>query len=291
MLPAVIGSIWLHGLDAVRVFGLTISIAVALDALFARFVLTKDHPWNWNTVVLAMLFACFMPHGAPWWLILIGCFVMIGVGKHLYGGIGAFPIHPVAMAIAVLLLSWPSAFDYTGSVISMDWGVKMVEPIRQVQSVGTIGVGQFELTDLFMGKQVAGLGNAMVLFLLIGGFVLLITREINWQIPFGFIVGNVVLSVVLHAVSPDVVAGPWFNLLAGSAVFGAFFLATESTTSPVNSVPMLIYGLLGGCLLVLIQAFSSHTDGIVWTILLMNISFPLLDRMTPKVKGLERTHA
>ncbi|MDH4158138.1 MAG: RnfABCDGE type electron transport complex subunit D, partial [candidate division Zixibacteria bacterium] len=80
---------------------------------------------------------------------------------------------------------------------------------------------------------------------------------------------------------------PPFYLLAGGTVFAAFFLATEYTTSPVNRIPMLIYGFLGGVLLILIRAFSAYTDGIVFTVLLINLCSPLLDRIRPRVYGVK----
>jgi electron transport complex protein RnfD len=145
----------------------------------------------------------------------------------------------------------------------------------------------FAWHDLLVGKQAAGIGNGLVLFLLIGGLFLLLIREISWQIPAGFIAGNALIALILGATNPEQFASPMFYLLSGGAVYAAFFLATDHTTSPVNPVPMLIYGFLGGALLMTIRAFSNFTDGVVFAILLVNMCTPLLDRMTPKVRGLE----
>ncbi len=92
---------------------------------------------------------------------------------------------------------------------------------------------------------------------------------------------------LLEMLAPGRSASPLFQVLAGSSVFAGFFMMTEHTTSPVNPLPMLIYGLMGGLLLVLIRAFSSHVDGMIFTVLLMNLCSPLLDQIKPKVVGLE----
>jgi electron transport complex protein RnfD len=86
----------------------------------------------------------------------------------------------------------------------------------------------------------------------------------------------------MHAYNPELFASAQFHLLAGSTVFAAFFLVTDHTTSPVNRLPMFLSGLLGGIILVLIRSFSVYYDGIIFTILLVNICNPLLDRIAPK---------
>jgi electron transport complex protein RnfD len=288
-MPAIVTSVWLFGLHSLRIIGLAVAFSVSLDALANRLVISKDKTTNWSSVTLAVVFAFLMPYDVPWWLILVGCFIMIVVGKKLFGGMGAYPVHPVLLSFAMLQVSWPHRFDYTKSLISLDWGVRMVEPLRLVKTVGGSAEQAFYWQDLLLGKQVAGIGNALVLYLLLGGLFLIIIRQIPWHIPAAFIFGNLLMAGILHLIDPGQFASPMFYLLSGGTVFAAFFLATEYTTSPVNPVPMLIYGFLGGALLMVIRAFSNYPDGIAFTILLINLCNPLLDRITPKVYGVEAT--
>ncbi|MGD9486410.1 MAG: RnfABCDGE type electron transport complex subunit D [Calditrichaceae bacterium] len=286
MLPAVIASLLKSGDSVLSVFALCIAFSVTIDAIFSKFFPSKDESANWNPVTFAVLLALLMPHNATWWMILTGCFIMIG-GKRLFGGLGGYPVHPVLLAFAMMQVSWPARFDYTSSLIGTDWGVKMIEPMRLVKTLGTGAESLFSYRDLFLGNQVAGTGNAMVVWLLAGGIFLIMTRQITWHIPVSFLAGVLINSALLHGLNPAQFAAPLFQILSGSAIFAAFFLATESTTSPVNPIPMLLYGLLGGLLLVLIRAFSIFHDGVAFTILLMNLCNPLLDKITPAVIGLE----
>jgi len=98
------------------------------------------------------------------------------------------------------------------------------------------------------------------------------------------------MSTILQLIDPELSASPLFHLLSASTLLGAFFLATETTTSPVNPIPMLIYGFFGGALLVLLRSFSDHIDGIAFTILIINFMAPLLDRITPRICGMELGH-
>lgn len=287
LVPAMAASIWMYGWHAARVMGLAVFFAVAFDALANRVIPSKDSTGNYGSVTLAVILSFMMPYDAPWWLILVGCFVMIVVGKKLFGGTGAYPVHPAMLAFAMLLVSWPGRFDYTRSMLAIDWGTKMVEPLRLVKTLGGGAESSFIWQDLLMGRQVAGIGNALVLYLLIGGLFLILLRRIPWQTPLAFVVGHAFMAWILNMVAPGEFASPLFYVLSGGTVFAAFFLATDYTTSPVNPIPRLIYGFLGGLLLLLIRAFSSYSDGVVFAILLINLCNPLLDRIRPKVWGVE----
>ena len=261
--------------------------AVAFDLLAEKIAPSRDLTSNWSSVSLALLLAFMLPINAPWWLILCGCFMMVIVGKKFFGGVGAYPVQPAVLAIAVLQLSWPNRMDNTGALKSMDWSVTMIEPLRLLKSMGATAESQYHWLDLLLGRQVAGVADGMVLYILIGGIFLLLGREIQWQLPVGFIVGLLAIATPLYISDPTAYASPLFYLLSGGTLFAAFFLITDHTTSPVNKLPMFLYGILAGVLLILIRVYSKHPDGIVFAILLANLCFPLLDMIKPKVKGAE----
>ena len=167
----------------------------------------------------------------------------------------------------------------------MDWSVTMIEPLRLVKSVGAEAAQQYNWYEMFFGFQVAGTGNGMVFFLLFSGLLLLLMREIQWQAPAGFAVGLIATAGLLHLSDPVAFPSPLFYLLSGGTVFMALFLLTDHTNSPVNNLPLFIYGLLGGVLLILIRGFSNHVDGIAYAVLLVNLCAPLLDMIKPKTKG------
>ncbi len=289
MLPAIVASVWLYGINSLRIIALCVGISVALDWLINRIVLpqSSDVTTNWTSVTLGVMLALLMPLNAPWWLIFVGCLVMIGIGKKIYGGTGAYPVNPVMLSFAILFVSWPHRFDYTAAYLPLDFGIKMIEPMQLIKTVGSSAEAHFSWTSLLLGNYVSGIGNGFALCLLIGGIFLIFVRQISWHIPVSFLAGVVVMAVILKLAGCTTGASPIFHLLKGSAIFGAFFIATESTTSPVNPVPMLIYGFIGGMLLVLIRTFSIYPIGLPFTILLINLFNPLLDKITPKIYGAE----
>lgn len=287
LLPAMAISLLFFGTGALRVFGLTVAFAVILDFIAEKLAPSRDLTSNWSSVSLGLLLAFMMPVNAPWWLLLIGCFIMIIVGKKFFGGVGAYPVQPAVLSIAILQLSWPARMNHTAALKDLDWSVTMVEPLRLLKSIGASATDQYSWFDMLIGRQIAGTAEAMVLFILLGGIFLLITREIQWQLPAGFLAGILVTSIPLHIYMPEVFATPVFYILSGGTVFMGLFLLTDHTTSPVNNVPLFLYGMLAGILLILIRGFSKHVDGIAYAVLLTNLCGPLLDMIKPRVKGVQ----
>ncbi len=287
LLPAGVASGVMLGAPALRVMALAVAAAIAFDALANRVMSLPDATSNGSSITLGLLLAFLLPVDAPWWLVVVGCFLTIVIGKKLFGGWGGYPVHPVALSYAMLVVSWPARMDVTASLVHATWRAAPVEPLRLVKTLGAAAAAQYDLHDLLLGVQTAGVGDAMVLWLLAGGVFLFLVRQVPWQIPIGVVAGVVLCAWLLGMADPGRTATPAFQLLAGGTVFMAFFLAPEHTTSPVNPWPMFLYGWLGGVLLVLIRAFSSHIDGTVFAVLLMNVACPLLDRLGPRIVGLE----
>ncbi len=287
LLPAIIASGFYFGFAGLRVIALAVVVSVVAEVVWNALVPNRDLAGNYSSVTMAVLLAFLLPVGSPWWLVVIGSLLTVIIGKKLYGGWGAYTVHPVALGYAILAVSWPSRLDYTESLIAQAWSTTMVEPMRLVKTLGPSAQADFNLSDLFLGMQVGGVGNALVLWLLLGGLFLMLTREIPWQIPAGCILGVVAFAALFGMIAPDQSMGPVFHLLAGSTILMIFFFAPEHTTSPVNPWPMFLYGLLMGTLLVLIRTFSIHVDGAIFAVLLANFCSPLLDRITPSIVGQE----
>ncbi len=285
LLPAIAASIYYFGAGSLRVFGLCVVFALVIDYVAEKLAPSRDLTSNWSSVLFALMLGFMLPVNAPWWLILTGCFFLVIVGKKLFGGVGGFPAHPVALSIAVLHLSWPNRMDNTGALKDLDWQITMVEPLQLLKSQGAAAESHYQWLDMLLGRQVAGAAEGMVLFILIGGLFLLLLREIQWQVPVGFFIGLLATSSLLYLSDPQTFATPLFHLLSGGTLFMGLFLLTEHSTSPVNRLSMVGYGILAGVLLVLIRGYSQHIDGIVYAVLLANLCSPLLDMIKPQVKG------
>ncbi len=105
------------------------------------------------------------------------------------------------------------------------------------------------------------------------------------EISITFLAGVYFTALLFNLVDPARFAEPGIHLLSGYTLIGAFFLATEDGSSPVNVIPMLIYGAVGGIMTVLIRNIGAYIDGVILAILLINLISPLLDKIRPQALG------
>jgi len=238
-----------------------------------------------DAAVIGLLFGMLLPATAPWWVVVLGTAVAVTVGKWIYGGLGGNPLNPALVAIATLIISYKGIMDLDQAYLNFDFGFPAADPLKAVKALGTAAVARYSLTGLLMGQQVGGIGTIFALGLMIGGLYLILRGFIRWEISLSYIVGVLVTAYVFNLSNPEKYAGPWFHLLAGYTLLGAFFLITEDSSSPVNFIPMLVYGAGAGVMTILIRNVGGFTDGVVFAILLFNITNPLLDKIRPRALG------
>ena len=284
-LPAVLFGIFHYGIPALGVVCLSISSAILWELLMNYLTKRPVTIGDGNAALIGMLFAMLVPATSPWWLVLTGTFVAVVIGKHIYGGIGANPFNPVLVSVAILMLSWRDYFNFDQALLNYDLGFKMVYPIAAVKHFGTAALDSFSIGGLLLGQQLGGIGSTFGLGLIVGGLYLIARGFIRWEISLSFIVGILLTAQVFNLFDPVRFAGPGFHLVSGYTLIGAFFLATEDSSSPVNFIPMLIYGAGGGILTVLIRNIGFFVDGVVFSVLILNILNPLLDKIRPQAIG------
>ncbi|OQY12927.1 MAG: electron transporter RnfD [Desulfobacteraceae bacterium 4572_187] len=284
-LPAVLFGFISYGMPAVGVVSLSISSAIVWELLFNKISKRTISIGDGNAALIGILFGMLLPATSPWWLVITGTFVAVVVGKEIYGGIGGNPFNPVLVGLAILMLSWKDFFNFNEALVNYDLGFAMVYPLSALKHLGTSGIDAFNTAGLLMGQQSGGIGATFGLGLILGGIYLIIRGFIRWEISVSFLAGVFITALFFNISDPARYAGPIFHLLTGYTLIGAFFLATEDSSSPVNFIPMLIYGAGAGIMTVLIRNIGAYIDGVVFAILLMNLVNPLLDKIRPKALG------
>ena len=281
LMPAALMAVWHWGLPGARVMALAVLTGVAVEALCQRIMgrdITVD---DFSGVVACLLLAFLLPAAAPWWIVMLGATLCITLGKMAFGGLGANPVNTTLVGWALLYVSWPLLMDPN----AMQLATQYVDPLVKLKYFGAEAVASLSVIDLALGKQIGGLGAAQALGVFIGGSYLAARGIIRWEIAASFLVGVVVLGAVFNMLDPARYASPLFHLLTGSTLLGAFFLATEPASSPDRQIPMMLYGLLGGAMVIIIRVYGIYPDGVPFAILLINLLTPLLDSIRPKPFG------
>lgn len=284
-LPAVLFGFFHYRMPAVAVVALSISSAIIWELLFNKVAKRTSSIGDGNAALIGFLFATLLPASAPWWLVITGTFVAVVIGIHIYGGIGSNPFNPVLLSLAILMLSWKDFFDFNEVLVNYDFGFAMVYPLAAAKHLGTAGVEAFSTADLLLGQQAGGIGATFGLGLIFGGIYLIVRGFIRWEISVSFLAGVFITALLFNISNSELYAGPFFHLFTGYTLIGAFFLAPEDSSSPVNFIPMLIYGAGAGIMTVLIRNIGFYVDGVVFALLLMNLVNPICDNIRPKALG------
>jgi len=283
--PAAAAATWLFGLNSIAL--MLAGVAAALLAEHAVAVISKRKTTinDLSAAITGLLVAFNVPPSAPLWIPVVGSVFAIIIVKMLFGGLGGNFLNPALAARAMLLAAWP--VQMTTWVRPFD-AVATATPLATLIPKGVIGAPLPTYWDMFVGRIPGSLGETSALFLLLGGAYLLWRRVIDWTIPAGFI-GTV--AVLTWALGPSGLGSgdPLAHILTGGVMLGALFMATDYTTSPVTPKGRLIMGVGCGVLTVLIRLYGGYPEGVSYSILIMNVATPLIDRATePRRFGLVR---
>jgi electron transport complex protein RnfD len=284
-MPAVALGIVYYGFPAVAVIALSISSAIFWEWLMCRFTKRTMTVGDGNAALLGLLFAMLIPATTPWWVVLTGTLLTMVIGLHIFGGIGSNPFHPVAVAMMMLTVSWAEFMDFNAALVNYDFAFNAVYPLSLSKNLGTAAVADFTTLNLLLGRQVGGIGSTFGLGLIGGGLYLMAKGYIRWEISLSFLGGIFLSALAFHLAAPAQYAGPMFHLLTGYTLIGAFFLLPESASSPVNPIPMVIYGAGAAIMTMLIRNIGMYHDGVLLAVLLMNLVNPLLDKIRPRALG------
>jgi electron transport complex protein RnfD len=284
-LPAVLMGISQYGAPAVGVLAFSMACAMIWELVMNLAMGKPFSIGDGSAAVTGLLLGMLVPATAPWWLVALGTFIAIVVGKQIFGGIGFNPLNPPLLALAMLVISFKDIFDFNDALRNYDLGFIMTYPLADLKAFGPAAIEKFGLGGLFMGKQAGAVGSSFGLGLTAGGLYLLLRGYMRWEISLSFLAGVFVTAWLFNVADPAKYAGPMFHLFAGYTLIAAFFLVAEDSSSPVNFVPMLIFGALAGLMTVLIRNVGAYVDGVPFSILLMNLANPLLDKIRPKAIG------
>lgn len=300
LLPALGGSIYFFGLRSLLLVLLCVASSLLFDALAQKAFGRKPTPLDGSAVITGLLLAYNLPPGVPLWIPVIGAAFATIIVKQFFGGLGHNFINPALAARAFLMVSWPTHMTTMwlrpsgGSLSGLDavTGATPLALVRRAAELVPQGMGLnellrqanslAELKRLFFGNVGGCLGETSALLLLIGALFLIILRVIDWRIPVSYIGTVIVLALVL----PNNHLTPWFHIFAGGIMLGAFFMATDYVTSPITAKGRVIFGIGCGIITMLIRLYGGYPEGCSYSILLMNVVTPFIDRLTkPRLFG------
>jgi len=280
LVPALGVGAYMFGMNVAILLVVNVAACVVFEWAYRKLMKKNTSVGDLSAVVTGVLITCVMPSAAPWWVGLIGSFFAIIVVKQLYGGIGKNFLNPALAARAFMSAAY-AAYMTTWAVPSTLRSVvdatTMATPLSYLNN-GEALPEYFNYLNMFLGGIPGSIGEVSALALLIGGAYLLIRKVITWRIPVTFIGTVAVLTLVFGHEGYGNVEWMLYNVLSGGLILGAFFMATDYSTSPVNLKGQLLYGVGCGAVTVLIRYFGSYPEGVSYAILVMNCCTWAIDK-------------
>ncbi len=300
--PTLLVSIYFFGFSAIKLVLVGVISCVAVEYLIQKYLMkTKVSINDYSAIVTGLLLALNLPPSSPWWLVLVGSIVAIGVAKMTFGGLGQNVFNPALVGRVFLLVSFP--------VLMTDWSIPNswfragidatsgATPLAMIKEGLTQGLTvdqilsanpDFSYWQMLFARIGGSVGEISSLALLLGFGYLLIRKVIKPHIPLTIIGTVFVMTGIFWLIDPAHYTDPVFSVLSGGVLLGSIFMATDYVTSPMTTKGMIIFGVGIGVLTVLIRYFGSYPEGISFAILIMNAVVPLLNKyIKPKRFGKE----
>lgn len=280
LMPAFIASVIIFGWRSLLLVSVCVLTCVLCELLFQKLCKRPVTINDFSAVVTGMLLGFNLPYTLPIWQAVFGSAVAIIVVKQLFGGIGKNFANPAITARIVMMVSFASSMT-NFAILGTPDGVSSATPLAAPSTVSTLFFGEYAgessntLLTLFLGNHAGSLGETCALAILIGGIYLLCRRIITWHIPVAFIGVTAIFGAIAGHNALE-------YILSGGLLLGAFFMATDYSTSPSTKWGKIIFGVGCGLITFLIREFAGYPEGVSFSILLMNIVSPYITMLTRK---------
>ncbi len=269
LLPASGFGIWNFGPRALMLICITIASCVASEYIFNIITKRKQTIGDLSAVVTGLLLALNFPVSLPWWMPILGGAFAIIVVKMLFGGLGQNFMNPALGARCFMLISFTSAM----TAFTYD-GVSSATPLALMRSGESV-----DSMRMLLGTIPGTIGETSVIAIVIGAMILILFGVIDLRIPGTYIVSFTVFIILFsgHGLDANYIVA---QLCGGGLMLGAFFMATDYTTSPITSSGKIIYGILLGIMTGIFRTFGSMAEGVSYAIIFCNILVPIIERFT-----------
>ncbi len=280
LLPLLVAAVYFFGYRALVVTLVSVAASVASEAGWCLVLKKRMTVNDGSAIVSGILLAYNLPVTVPLWLPIVGSVFMILIVKMCFGGLGQNIVNPALAGRAFLLASWPMLMSGTYVAPFPKLGLFAVDAVTSATPLailkGTAVEALPTYAELFLGNIGGCIGETSKIAILIGAAYLLIRGVITLYTPVSMIATVALLSYIF--------GGAWFqgewlyHLLSGGLFLGAFFMATDYTTTPITKLGMILFGVGAGIITVFIRLVGGYPEGVSYAILLMNIVTPLIDR-------------
>ena len=282
LMPALAVSVAVFGWSVLLVTAVSVLSCVLFEYLIQKYLIKGPSTiGNLSAVVTGVLLALNLPASIPVWIVVIGALVAIVIGKMTFGGLGKNPFNPALVGRVFLLISYPVQMTTfpapQGAWTDAFSGATPLAAVKSGDALAAVDFGQM------LGGNIPGsLGEVAAAALLVGFVYLLWRKVITWHIPVT-VLGTMAVCAFIFAACTGMSGAqlwqyPLFHVLAGGAMLGAIFMATDYSTSPMTIKGAVIFAVGIGVITMAIRLWGAYPEGMSFAILIMNACVPLINK-------------
>jgi electron transport complex protein RnfD len=319
MFPAVF-SVYIFGLQAALILGVCVISGIAAEFLCQILMRRKIKVFDGSSVITGLLLGMSVPPHIPLWIPALGTVLAVVVFKEFFGGLGANIFNPALAGRAFIMLLRPldmssnwhlfpngsviaerlvTAGNFTSEAFLAITGATPLTILKNgekfaldynfpIENIYDFFMTNNILQSLIIGNTGGCIGETPALLILAGGLFLMWRRIISWHVPVSFIGTMAFAAYIYYYNTGNPVPGflTMIHIFSGGLLLGAFFMATDTVTTPLSSTGLIVFGIGCGLITFLIRIIGGYTEGVMFAILFMNAIVPLIDRLfKPRVFG------
>jgi electron transport complex protein RnfD len=295
LLPVAAYGIWLFGVPALMTVLVAVASTVVSEAAFRKIIKEDVRVGDLSAVVTGLLLAMVLPPSTPLWMTALGGVFAIVVAKEFFGGLGANVFNPALtgraflfVSFAVPMTTWTAPRSLVSNAVD---ALSAATPLSFIKPGEAAILSASEIADkaglassfdlyksYFFGLRAGCIGEGAIFLIVLAFIVLVVAKVIDWRAP---------VAMVVTAVAITAIAGidPVLTLLSGGLLFGAVFMVTDYATSPVTPYGRLLFGAGCGLITALIRVLGGYPEGVMFSILIMNMIVPFLNKIIVKKYG------
>jgi Na+-transporting NADH:ubiquinone oxidoreductase subunit B len=283
LLPLLVAAIYLFGWRSLAVAAVVTCAGLIAEACFT---FPKGKPVTSAVIVTSLIFSLSLPPTVPFWIAIIGIIVGVAFGKMAFGGFGKNIFNPAMAGRCFIYVAFPVAMTnrwmepFQGGAAGFKAWAPTLDALTGATPLPQLHEGKIlPWEDLFIGRISGSMGETCALLILLGGAYILYKKAAPWRLALSCVLGGVILGGLLHILGYGMIPTPLRTLLSGSFLFGSLFVVTEPVSGPKSKEAQWIYGFLIGGLTVILRGFSNFSEGIMFSVLIMNAFVPLMDQI------------
>jgi Na+-transporting NADH:ubiquinone oxidoreductase subunit B len=295
LIPLIVASVYLFGWRSLVLTGLVLIIGIVTEALFT---FPRGKPITSAVMVTGLIFTLSLPPTIPFWMAVVGIVVGVALGKMVFGGFGQNVFNPAMVGRCFIYITFPLQMTnrwvepFLGGLGGLTHWSASLDSLTQATPLEILRQGEsLPWQDLLVGRTSGSIGEMSAILILLGGLYIVYKKAASWRLILSCLLGGILSSSLLGLFGFSQIPDPVSTLMAGSFLFGTFFIVTEPVSGAKTKTGQWIYGSLIGALIVVLRGFSNFSEGVMFSVLILNAFVPILDQTVQQIQTTRKARA